>query len=120
MISEAELINRCINNDPIAQKMLFNNVAPKMLGVCMRYMNKQEDAEDVLQEGLIKVFQKLNSYSGSGSFEGWIRRIIVNTALDTIRKNKKMNLNTPLDDVAFSLNKDDYTIDEKHSALVLR
>ena len=110
-MSDDELVERCLKNDVKAQKILFQRFAPKMMGVCLRYSNSTVDAEDMLQDGLIKVFEKLNMYSGKGSFEGWIRRIIVNTALDTIRKNKKMKFNTSIDEVEFSLKKEQYIIE---------
>ena len=68
------------------QYELYQRFAPKMYGVCLRYAGKAEEAEDILQEGFIKVFNKMSSYRGDGSFEGWIRRIFVNTAIEHFRK----------------------------------
>lgn len=68
------------------QKELYNRFAPKMYGVCLRYASNAEEAEDILQEGFIKVFKKIESFRGDGSFEGWIRRIFVNTAIEHYRK----------------------------------
>ena len=68
--------------------MLFEKFGPKLMGVCYRYATNGDEAQDLLQDGFIKIFEKLDKYSGIGSFEGWMRRIIVNTALDNIRKNK--------------------------------
>ena len=68
------------------QYELYQRFAPKMYGVCLRYAGKAEEAEDILQEGFIKVFNKMSSYRGEGSFEGWIRRIFVNTAIEHFRK----------------------------------
>ncbi|MBD0331066.1 MAG: sigma-70 family RNA polymerase sigma factor [Chitinophagaceae bacterium] len=68
------------------QHELYQRFAPKMYGVCMRYAGSAEEAEDILQEGFIKVFKKVNSYRGEGSFEGWIRRIFVNTAIEHFRR----------------------------------
>src|SRR5215218_3860731 len=68
------------------QRELYERFAPKMYGVCLRYAGKVEEAEDILQEGFIKVFNKIGSYRGDGSFEGWIRRIFVNTAIEHFRK----------------------------------
>src|SRR4051812_6273823 len=65
---------------------LYQRFAPKMYGVCLRYAGNVEEAEDILQEGFIKVFNKMSSYRGEGSFEGWIRRIFVNTAIEHFRK----------------------------------
>lgn len=77
----------CKEGDTRAQKRLFDSLAPKMMAVCLRYMGNREDAEDVLQEGFITLFTKLESYQGTGSFEGWARKIFVNTALMHLRKN---------------------------------
>src|SRR3954465_4279614 len=68
------------------QYELYQRFAPKMYGVCLRYAGNVEEAEDILQEGFIKVFNKMGSYRGEGSFEGWIRRIFVNTAIEHFRK----------------------------------
>ncbi|MDX2285663.1 MAG: sigma-70 family RNA polymerase sigma factor [Bacteroidia bacterium] len=82
------LIQDCIAQKPRAQRELYERFAPKMLGVCARYARDLEQAEDMLQEGFIKVFQKLRDYQDRGSLEGWIRRIVVNTAIDCIRRDK--------------------------------
>ena len=68
------------------QYELYQRFAPKMYGVCLRYAGKAEEAEDILQEGFIKVFNKIGSFRSEGSFEGWIRRIFVNTAIEHFRK----------------------------------
>lgn len=85
-MTETELIVKCRQKDPGAQKALYHLYARKMMGVCMRYAADVETARDLLQEGFVAVFTHLDSYSGSGSFEGWIRRIMVNTALQHLRK----------------------------------
>jgi RNA polymerase sigma-70 factor (ECF subfamily) len=68
------------------QEELYRRFSPRMYGVCLRYAGNAEEAEDILQEGFIKIYKKLNSYRGEGSFEGWIRRIFVNTAIEHFRK----------------------------------
>lgn len=85
-ISETDLVSGCIRGDRKMQRELYNRFAPKMFGVCLRYAGNAEEAEDILQEGFIKVFRKIASYRGEGSFEGWIRRIFVNTAIEYYRK----------------------------------
>jgi RNA polymerase sigma factor (sigma-70 family) len=107
-MSEEEMIKGCLKNNPLAQRTLYNKLGPKMMGVCLRYMTNMEEAQDVLQDGFVKVFDKLGAYSGAGSFEGWVRRIFVNTALDAIRKNKKLKHQTQIDDVAFALRSNDF------------
>lgn len=92
-MTEKKLIAACKAGDPIAQKTLYNLYAPKMYGVCLRYMGDGAEAEDVLVEALFKVLTKLDKYSGAGSFEGWIRRIVVNENLMHLRKRKQTNYN---------------------------
>lgn len=84
--TEADLIAKCIAQDRIAQYTLYNRFARKMLTVCQRYSKNREDAEDTLSEGFVRVFEKLGTYKGLGSFEGWIRRIMVNVAIEKFRK----------------------------------
>ncbi len=80
-MTEDELIQGCIRGDAACQKEAFYRYAGNMLGVCNRYARNSADAEDILQDGFIKVFNKIRQFKGEGSFEGWIRRIMVNTAL---------------------------------------
>ena len=77
-----ELIKRCKANERKAQELLYKQFASKMLGVCLRYATDRMEAEDMLQNGFIKVFQKIEDYRGEGSFEGWIRRIMVHSSID--------------------------------------
>ena len=86
MINEADLIKGCLNGERKMQQELYDRFAPKMYGVCLRYAGNTEEAEDILQEGFIKIFKKIGSYRGEGSFEGWIRRIFVNTAFEHFRR----------------------------------
>ena len=109
-MEDSQLVIKCLDDNSLAQEMLFNKYASKMLGVCMKYFNSKSEAEDALQDGFIKVFQNLKAFSGNGSLEGWIRRIIVNTSLDAIRKNKKLQLNTPIENVEFSLHSNNNTL----------
>lgn len=89
-INEADLIKGCLNGDSKMQEELYKRFAPKMYAVCLRYSNNVENAQDLLQEGFIKIFRNLNRFRGDGSFEGWIRRIFVNTSIEYFRK--KTNL----------------------------
>lgn len=86
IFSESDLIDGCMRGDRKMQHELYQRFAPKMYGVCLRYASNAEEAEDILQEGFIKVFNKMSSFRGEGSFEGWIRRIFVNTAIEHFRK----------------------------------
>lgn len=111
MMDEQTLITDCLKGSPIAQRKLFETFAPKMLSVCLRYMKDGQEAEDVLQDGFIKVFQKLNAYENTGSLEGWIRRIIVNTALDQIRKNARLGYTEDVDEVGYKIENNDFVIE---------
>jgi len=84
-----KIIEGCITKDRRSQEALFKLFYGKMLPVCLRYIPDRDSAQEVLQEGFIKVFEKLDAFDHKGSFEGWIRRIIANTAIDSIRKSKK-------------------------------
>ena len=84
-----EIVNGCLNDNRRSQEALFKMFYGKMLAVCSRYISDQDTAQEVLQEGFIKVFDKLEVFDFKGSFEGWVRRIIVNTAIDSIRKSKR-------------------------------
>jgi len=84
----SDLIKSCLANDRRAQEQLYRWLSPRLFAVCLRYAADREAAEDVLQEGFIKLFQKLSSFRGEGSFEGWARRIMVNTAIEQFRKIK--------------------------------
>lgn len=78
------------------QKLLYQEFAEKMYAVCFRYTKNAADAEDILQEGFIKVFRNLDKYRGDGSFEGWIRKIITRTAITHLTNNKKFSYQTGL------------------------
>jgi RNA polymerase sigma factor (sigma-70 family) len=80
-LTDTELIKGCIKGDGHCQKALFNRYASPLLGVCQRYARNKEDAEDILQDSFVKIFGKLEQFKGEGSFEGWMRRVTVNTAL---------------------------------------
>jgi RNA polymerase sigma factor (sigma-70 family) len=90
-MTEEYIIAGCLRNDPSAQRELFNRYSPKMLSVCYRYAPNREDAEDMLQEAFIKVFTQIHTFQNKGAFEGWIRRIIVHTCINLLKKHKKFN-----------------------------
>lgn len=82
------MVAGCLKGDRVAQKALYQVYARKMMGICMRYAPNREQAQDILQDGFVKVFQKMERYRGEGPLGGWIARTMVNTALDQIRRNK--------------------------------
>ncbi len=96
-MDEQQLIAGCKKGNRLAQRELYDKYAPRMLAVCMRYVNDRETARDLLQEGFIKVFTCIDSYSGLGSFEGWIRKVFVNGALEYLRKTDVLREATDLD-----------------------
>jgi RNA polymerase sigma factor (sigma-70 family) len=89
IISEEELIARCISGDRKHQEILYRRFADKMYNVSLTYTSDDDEACDILQEGFIKIFRNLRYFQFEGSLEGWIRRIIVNTALEAYRKKKR-------------------------------
>jgi RNA polymerase sigma factor (sigma-70 family) len=102
-MTDEELVKGCIEKNPIAQKYLYDKFSRKMMGVCLRYCDNREEGEDVLQNGFITVFTHIASFKGLGSFEGWVRKIMVNTALTNIRKNKKFKQNISMDTVEYMI-----------------
>jgi RNA polymerase sigma-70 factor (ECF subfamily) len=92
MTEEAILLG-CLKNQAAAQRELYNRYSPKMLAVCFRFAHNREDAEDMLQEGFIKVFSQIHTFQNKGAFEGWIRRIIVHTCINHLKKNKRFSEN---------------------------
>jgi RNA polymerase sigma factor (sigma-70 family) len=92
-MTEEFIIYGCLQNHPSAQRELYNRFSPKMLAVCYRYAQSREDAEDMLQEGFIKVFTQIHTFQNKGAFEGWIRRIIVHTCINFLKKYKKFSDN---------------------------
>jgi RNA polymerase sigma-70 factor (ECF subfamily) len=95
-MTEQAIIAGCLHNDPTSQRELYNRYSPKMLSVCYRFAQNREDAEDMLQEGFIKVFTQIHTFQNKGAFEGWIRRIIVHTCINFLKKYKKFNENIDL------------------------
>lgn len=90
-MTEDAILQGCLKNQAAAQRELYNRYSPKMLAVCYRFAHNREDAEDMLQEGFIKVFLQIHTFQNKGAFEGWIRRIIVHTCINHLKKNKRFN-----------------------------
>jgi RNA polymerase sigma factor (sigma-70 family) len=91
VMTEEAILRGCLSNDANAQRELYNRYSPKMLAVCYRFAHNREDAEDMLQEGFIKVFSQMHTFENRGAFEGWVRRIVVHTCINILKKNKKFN-----------------------------
>ncbi len=90
-MTEELLLAGCLRNNAAAQEALYSRFSPRMLGVCYRFAKNREDAEDMLQEGFIKVFTQIHQYRNEGALEGWIRRIVVHTCINNLKKNKKFS-----------------------------
>lgn len=104
--------------DPIAQKKLYEKYAPLFYGICMRYMKNQQEAEDVMVESFYTIFSKINQFKNEGSFEGWMKRIVVNGCLMRIRKNNNLNLHVDIEN-AFNIKDDPIAVSNlNHSELL--
>lgn len=90
-MTDEQILQGCLQNNPAAQRDLYMKYSSKMLGVCYRYSQSREDAEDMLQEGFIKVFSQIHTFENRGTLEGWIRRITVHTCINILKKNKRFN-----------------------------
>ncbi len=101
-----QLVPACRRGDRSAQRRMFEALAPKMMALCLRYIGDRPTAEDVLQDGFISLFSKLDSYSGAGSFEGWARRIFVNTALMHLRRTDALKLSDDISEARSLFNEE--------------
>ncbi|HLV42056.1 MAG TPA: sigma-70 family RNA polymerase sigma factor [Brumimicrobium sp.] len=119
-MTDETLVKECLSGNAIKQRELFERFSPLMMGVAMRYMKDVEQAEDVLQDGFIKVFNNLHRFENKGSLEGWIRRIIVNTALDQIRKNKKYRSDVELEDSSLLVAQNDNVESQLQAEVLLK
>ncbi|MBK8611455.1 MAG: sigma-70 family RNA polymerase sigma factor [Chitinophagaceae bacterium] len=90
-MTEEIMLNGCRRNNATAQEVLYNRFSPRMLGVCYRFAKSREDAEDMLQEAFIKILTQIHQYRNEGALEGWIRRIVVHTCINILKKNKKFS-----------------------------
>lgn len=114
-LTEKKLIQRCQKGDRSAFNTLYDIYSGKMLGVCFRYVNDRETARDLMHDGFITVFTKIGDYRGEGSFEGWMRRIFVTTALGYLRRNGNLSAMRNTDDL-YGLTDGDHSAIEKMSA----
>jgi len=100
--SEEKTIDACQKGDRKAQKIIYEKYSARMLGVCNRYVADEMQAEDIMITGFLRVFDKISQFKSEGSFEGWIRKIMVNEALGYLRRNKNLNLTIALDNVNYN------------------
>ena len=94
---DIQLIESCKKGDRVAQKVLYDRLAPRMFPVCIRYVGSRTLAEDILQDGFVTLFTRIDTYKGDGSFEGWARRIFVTTALMYLRKKDALKMSDDLE-----------------------
>lgn len=106
-MDEKQLIKACINNNPKAQRLLYEKYDARFFAVCKRYFTDIQQAEDILVKGFMKIFQNIHKFSSEGSFEGWMHRIMVNECLMELRKNKILHLN--VDDYSYSISSEELT-----------
>ena len=99
MTFDDKLLELCKKGERAAQEKLFSIYSPNMLGICIRYAKNLHEAEDVMQEGFIKIFTNIDGFRGDGSFEGWMKRIMINTSLNHYYKAKKSNFETSFDGI---------------------
>ena len=102
-ISEEKLIEGCIEGNRYAQKMLFEKYRSLMFAICMRYAKSKDEAEDVMLEGFMKIYSCLSEFKRKGSFEGWLKKIMVNAAINNYRTNLKHYYNSTIDDNFFEI-----------------
>ena len=113
---EQRLITGCKKGESWAQKQVYELYASTMFGVCVRYVSNREVAQDILQDGFIKVFTKMDSFSGTGSLAGWIRRIFVTTALEYLRQKDALKQSIEIDELEYQIDSESVTVLDKISA----
>lgn len=113
---EKQLIKGCIKGDIQARGELYAKYAPKMMSICLRYVRDRSIAEDLLQDGFIRLFERIHTYKGEGSFEGWMRKIFVNKALEYIRRKKLLSYGTEFESASLFVENDNVSAIELISA----
>jgi RNA polymerase sigma-70 factor (ECF subfamily) len=115
-MEERQLIEGCIRGESRAQKRMYELHAPAMMSVCQRYVRNHETARDLLHDGFVKMFTKIHTYSGIGSFNGWMRRIFVTTALEHLRRNNALRYSVEMEKAEHQVESDDISPFEQLSA----
>lgn len=104
-------INRLKSGDEKAQKAFYQKFAPKMYGICLRFAKSNAEADDILQEGFIRIFNHIKDFRGEGSIEGWVRRTVVNTSINFYKKRIKQGISTELETIKERIESDNLIID---------
>jgi RNA polymerase sigma-70 factor (ECF subfamily) len=102
-LKEDALIRGCLKRDRKAQRQLYEHYASGMLGLCVRYVGDIQEAEDIMIGGFMRIYEKMDQYEGKGSFEGWMKRIMINESLGFIRRNKSMYITEDIEEVAYKI-----------------
>jgi RNA polymerase sigma-70 factor, ECF subfamily len=123
MMSDQHIIDGCARHERKAQKMLYEKYSRLLLGVCMRYASDKAEAEDILQDSFLKIFFRIKDFSGTGSFVGWLRKIVVNTAITNYHANLKYRYHVDIEDYipvetgTKGFDEDFFTADELYKVL---
>lgn len=117
-MEDAELVQRCLKKDRRAEKALYDRFSGQMYAVCFRYMKDTQEAQDVFQDGMIKVFNKLHTWKGEGPLGGWMRRIFIHCALNQIKSNQK-HWTLDITDISPIENSDISIFSELHAEAIL-
>jgi RNA polymerase sigma-70 factor (ECF subfamily) len=123
MMSEQQIIEGCARHERKAQKLLFEKYSRLLLGVCMRYASNKAEAEDILQDSFLKIFFRIGDFSGTGSFVGWLRKVVVNTAITHYHVNLKYRYHVEIEEYVSvesggaGLDEDFFTSDELYKVL---
>lgn len=99
MMTDLQIINGCLRHDRRAQKVLYDRYAAVLMGICIRYATDIPEAEDILQDSLLKIYLNIGDYTGEGSFTGWMRRIVINTAITNYHRNLKHKHHLDIEDI---------------------
>jgi RNA polymerase sigma factor (sigma-70 family) len=110
MFDDDYLIKRCIHKDRKCQRLLYEKYSSLMLGVCRRYSDTREEAEDILQDGFVKAFMNIGQFSGKGSFKSWLKSIMINTAVNHFHSNKKYRNNTSIENMGDDMIRDNDSV----------
>lgn len=114
--NEQDILAGCLREERWAQRKLYELYAPAMMSLCVRYTGDRATAQDVLQDGFIKLFAKIDSYAGTGSLGGWIRRVFVTTALEYLRQKDVLRQSDSIDDYLFAFENNEVTVLDRLSA----
>jgi RNA polymerase sigma factor (sigma-70 family) len=98
MLSDLQIIEGCSAHKRKSQQMLYDKYSPLLLGICLRYAGSRDEAEDILQDSFLRIFNNIEEFSGKGSFTGWLRKIVVNTAITNYHATLKFRHNVDIDE----------------------